>query len=67
MISNLNSMSIHNVHKSKSLKNSKIGKTKSVSKQGDKSKVEKIKDALNNGEYKFDLETLSELIADELL
>lgn len=64
MISNISSVSISSLQKSKSLKSSK---TTNVSKQGDKSKVEKIKDALNNGEYKIDLETLSELIADELL
>ena len=38
-----------------------------VSKQGDKSKVEHIKDAIANGEYKIDLDALSKKIADELL
>jgi len=64
MISNLNGIVTNNVYKSK---NSKIKKTNSVSKQGDTSKVQKIKKALSNGEYKVDLEMLSELIADELL
>ncbi len=64
MISNINGIVTNNVYKSK---NSKIKKTNSVSKQGDTSKVQKIKKALSNGEYKVDLEMLSELIADELL
>lgn len=38
-----------------------------VSKQGDKSRVEHIKDAIANGEYKIDLDALSKKIADELL
>jgi len=67
MISNISGLVVNNVYKSKSSKNSKTGKTNSVSKQGDTSKVEKIKKALSNGEYKVDLEMLSELIADELL
>jgi len=35
--------------------------------QGDMSKVEKIKESLASGEYKVDLQALSEKIADELL
>jgi anti-sigma28 factor (negative regulator of flagellin synthesis) len=55
--------------------NSNVGKAKEtedvkstvVTKQGDKSRVDEIKDALLAGEYKVDLNALSELIADELL
>lgn len=39
----------------------------SITKQGDMSKVEQIKEALDSGEYKVDLQALSEKIADELL
>lgn len=39
----------------------------SISKQGDTSKVEQIKEALESGEYKVNLQALSEKIADELL
>ncbi len=39
----------------------------SISKQGDMSKVEKIKESLQSGEYKINLQALSEKIADELL
>lgn len=38
-----------------------------VSKQGDTSKVEQIKEALESGEYKINLQTLSEKIAKELV
>lgn len=38
-----------------------------VSKQGDMSKIEKIKESLASGEYKIDLQVLSQKIADELL
>ena len=39
----------------------------SISEQGDMSKVEQIKEALESGEYKINLQALSEKIADELL
>ncbi|MCW8896320.1 MAG: flagellar biosynthesis anti-sigma factor FlgM [Sulfurimonas sp.] len=38
-----------------------------VSEQGDTSKVERIKEALESGEYKINLEALSKKIADELM
>jgi len=41
--------------------------TANVTKQGDTSKVEQIKEALESGEYKINLQALSEKIAEELL
>jgi anti-sigma28 factor (negative regulator of flagellin synthesis) len=38
-----------------------------VSKQGDTSKVDAIKEAIEKGEYRVNLEALSQKIADELL
>ena len=38
-----------------------------VTKQGDTSKIDQIKESLASGEYKIDLETLSKKIADELM
>lgn len=38
-----------------------------VSSQGDMSKVDQIKEALESGEYKINIQALSEKIADELL
>lgn len=48
-------------------KDSKGTSSASVSKQGDTSKIEKIKEAIDSGEYKVDLQALSEKIAQELL
>jgi anti-sigma28 factor (negative regulator of flagellin synthesis) len=47
-------------------KNIKAGMT-TVTKQGDTSKIEKIKESIAFGEYKIDLDALSKKIADELL
>ena len=38
-----------------------------ITKQGDTSKVDQIKESLASGEYKIDLEALSKKIADELM
>jgi len=68
MISQMNSSAIRNAYannfgdvKSKSVKPAVI------TQQGDTSRVEQIKEALNSGEYKINLDALSGLIADELL
>ncbi len=39
----------------------------SISSQGDTSRVDQIKNAMQSGEYKINLEALSQKIADELL
>jgi len=39
----------------------------SISSQGDTSKVEQIKSQIESGQYKINLEALSQKIADELL
>ena len=38
-----------------------------ITKQGDTSKVDQIKESLASGKYKIDLEALSRKIADELM
>ena len=38
-----------------------------ISQQGDMSKVDKIKESIESGEYKVDLQALSEKLAEELL
>ena len=72
MISKVSGSLVNNAYANN---NSSVGKAKEtedvkstvVTKQGDKSRVDEIKDALLAGEYKVDLNALSELIADELL
>jgi len=67
MISQLNSSSIRNAY------SSNIGEARdssskiSVSKQGDMSKVDRIKESLESGEYKINIQALSEKIAGDLL
>ncbi|MEO1954639.1 MAG: flagellar biosynthesis anti-sigma factor FlgM [Campylobacterales bacterium] len=69
MITQTNSAIIRNTY-SNSFSDSKDVKAKdgiSISKQGDTSKVEKLKEAINSGEYQVDLQALSEKISEELL
>lgn len=42
-------------------------KATNVSKQGDTSKIERIKAEIEKGEYQIDLQALAEKIADELM
>ena len=69
MISQINSSVIRNAYGS-SFAEPKEVKQKAethVSKQGDMSKVERLKEAVDAGEYKVDLQALSQRIAEELL
>lgn len=73
MISQVNSSLLNSAYTNKAHTNvTKAKETENVkatlvTKQGDKSRVDEIKDALSSGEYKVDLNALSERIADELL
>lgn len=68
MISQLNSSAVKNAYISNNGEQKAEKKENmNVSKQGDMSKVEKIKESLESGEYKVDLQVLSQIIADELL
>ncbi len=68
MISQLNSSAVKNAYISNNGEQKAEKKENmNVSKQGDMSKVEKIKESLESGEYKVDLQALSQIIADELL
>ena len=68
MISQVNSAAI--ATSAGSLSDTKSAAQKSVtsiSKQGDMSKIEKIKESIESGTYKVDLQALSEKIAEELM
>ncbi|MDD2789958.1 MAG: flagellar biosynthesis anti-sigma factor FlgM [Sulfurimonas sp.] len=69
MISQANSSALRSVYASGlgEAKETKKEAGTTVNKQGDTSKIEQIKEAINSGEYKVDLQTLSEKIAQELL
>jgi anti-sigma28 factor (negative regulator of flagellin synthesis) len=69
MISQVNGATAHSAYtnsSSETKESSKKGLT-NISKQGDMSKVEKIKASLESGEYKINIQALSEKIAEELL
>ncbi|MBU0720735.1 flagellar biosynthesis anti-sigma factor FlgM [bacterium] len=70
MISQTNSSAIRSAYASNFGESKEAQKSEaktSVSKQGDMSKIEKIKESLESGEYKINLQALSEKIAEELL
>ena len=66
MISQTNSSAVRTAY-ANSFGESKEAKGATVSKQGDTSKIEQIKESLASGEYKVDLDALSKKIAEELL
>ena len=69
MISQANSASLRNAYTNNFSDGKEVNKKAGaqVSSQGDMSKVDQIKEALEAGEYKINLQALSEKIADELL
>lgn len=67
MISQLNSSAVKSAYSNNGEQKTENKEDMNVSKQGDMSRVEKIKESLAAGEYKVDLQALSEKIADELL
>ena len=69
MISQLNNTAIRNAYPNNLGDSKDVGEKAmtQVSSQGDLSKVDQIKEALESGEYKINLQALSEKIADELL
>lgn len=70
MISQLNSANIRSAYQNSLNTANKEVSQKSdsiISKQGDKSRVDEIKEAIEAGEYKVNLQALSEKIAKELL
>ena len=69
MISQVNSSAIRNAYANNFGESREISRKQNstISKQGDLSKIEQLKSSIESGEYKVDLQMLSEKIADELL
>jgi len=69
MISQVNSGNVRTAYTSNSGESREVSQKSEtkISKQGDTSKVEQIKEALESGEYKINLQALSEKIAEELM
>lgn len=69
MISQVNQAGVRTAYTNSLGEGKEVSKKSSatVSQQGDTSKVERIKEALESGEYKINLQALSEKIAEELM
>ena len=71
MISHLNGAAVASAYTNNSNDKVQRGATQkaesTISTQGDKSKVEQIKESIESGTFKIDLQSLSEKIAEELL
>ena len=68
MISQINNSAVRSMNENSSeVKQAKQKEGTVVSKQGDTSKVDQIKEALESGEYKINIEALSKKIAEELM
>ena len=69
MISQVNGAAVRSSYSSNSgqTKEASQKSVTNVSAQGDTSKVDQIKEALESGEYKINIEALSKKIAEELM
>jgi anti-sigma28 factor (negative regulator of flagellin synthesis) len=67
MISNINSSTILNSYNRNENKEIKPNAKLASSKDGSQTKIEKLKEQIDSGEYKVDLSALSKKMADELL
>ncbi len=69
MISQVNTSTLRNAYlgQKEQVKEAMKKDTQNIVNQGDTSKVEQVKTALESGEYKINLQALSRKIAEELL
>lgn len=69
MISNVNGAAAYSAYASSSSETKAAQKTTgtNITKQGDMSKIEQLKESIQSGDYKINLQALSEKIAEELL
>ena len=66
MISNVGVSAIRNTHQENEAKTASKAPL-AVDKQGDTSKIEKLKDSISNGEYQLDLKALAKKIGEDIL
>ena len=67
MISQANSATVRAAYPSKTNETKAQKQTTDVSSQGNTSKTEQLKESIDSGEYKVNIQALSEKIADTLL
>ncbi|QSZ42391.1 flagellar biosynthesis anti-sigma factor FlgM [Sulfurimonas aquatica] len=67
MISQTNSSVLQGAYASKTNETKEQKQGVNITKQGDMSKVEQLRESINSGEYKVNIEALSKKIAESLL
>ena len=67
MISQANSSAVGAAYQSKTAQTKEAKTSTVVSNQGDTSKIEQLKESIDSGEYKVNIQALSEKIAESLL
>ena len=67
MISKANNAALHSAYANKPGEQKEIKQNLNVAKQGNTTKVEELKESIGSGEYKVNIEALSNKIAEELL
>jgi anti-sigma28 factor (negative regulator of flagellin synthesis) len=67
MISQTNSSAVHTAYQSKTAESKEAKQSASVTKEGDTSKLDQLKESIDSGEYKVNIQAVSEKIADSLL
>jgi len=67
MISSVNGSLVRGAYQEQALKTKEQEKsTQSINKQGDTSRIEELKNSIEKGEYRVDIEALAKRIAQEL-
>jgi len=67
MISNINQSSVRSSYQDQNIKTKEQEKpVQAISKQGDTSRIDALKEAIEKGEYRVDLDALAKRIAQEL-
>ena len=67
MISQTNSSMLRAAYPNKASDSKEIRPNATLSKEGEADKIEKLKDSIGSGEYKVNIQALSEKMADSLL
>ena len=67
MISTANSAAIHSAYASKTSESKETKQNVDAAKQGATSRVEELKESIDSGEYKVNIDALSNKMAEELL
>ena len=67
MISKANSAAIHSAYAAKTSESKETRQNLNAAKQDDTSKVEQLKESIDSGKYKVNIEAVAQKMADELL